>query len=59
VYAVVGSVDPDLGDYADSFARIIVAGDPAAMQAAGAELARAAATVSHAAGAVGAVPAQP
>jgi glycerate kinase len=42
VYAVVGSVDPDLGDDADSFAGIIVAGNPAAMQAAGADLARAA-----------------
>lgn len=41
VYAVVGSVDPDLGADADSFAGIIVAGNPDAMQAAGAELARA------------------
>jgi len=41
VYAVVGSVDPDLGDGADSFAGIIVAGNPAAMHAAGAGLARA------------------
>jgi glycerate kinase len=40
VYAVVGSVDPDLGEASDSFAGIIVAGDPAAMHAAGAELGR-------------------
>jgi len=59
VYAVVGSVDPDLGDYADSFARIIVAGDPAAMQAAGAELARAASAASAASHAAGAAPAAP
>ena len=31
VYAVVGSVDPDLGDDAGNFAGIIVAGNPAAM----------------------------
>ncbi|WP_427129011.1 glycerate kinase [Pseudarthrobacter sp. S9] len=41
VYAVVGSVDPDPGDFADSFAGIIVAGDPGAMAASGAELVRA------------------
>lgn len=38
VYAVVGSIDPDLGDYADHFAGIFVAGDAAAMAAAGADL---------------------
>ncbi|WP_426979466.1 glycerate kinase [Pseudarthrobacter sp. O4] len=45
VYAVVGSVDADLGGYADSFAGIIVAGDAAAMAAAGAQLVR---TTGHA-----------
>lgn len=35
VYAVVGSVDEDLGDHADDFAGIMVAGDAAAMGAAG------------------------
>ncbi|MFE4228021.1 glycerate kinase [Arthrobacter sp. NPDC056886] len=49
VYAVVGSVDPDLGDDANSFAGIIVAGNPAAMRAAGAELARALAGAASAA----------
>ena len=49
VHAVVGSVDPDLGDYAERFARIIVAGDPTAMHAAGAELARAASATCPAA----------
>ncbi|MFF2028918.1 glycerate kinase [Arthrobacter sp. NPDC058192] len=40
VYAVVGSVDPDLGEASDSFAGIIVAGNPEAMHAAGEELGR-------------------
>ena len=48
VFAVVGSVDPDLGDDADRFAGIIVAGNPAAMEAAGAELARTGLAASHA-----------
>lgn len=50
VYAVVGSVDPDLGDGADSFAGIIVAGNPTAMEAAGAELAGVVSAASPAAG---------
>jgi len=48
VYAVVGSVDPDLGNDADRFAGITVAGNPAAMEAAGAELARSRLAASHA-----------
>ena len=35
VYAVVGSVHEDLGDYADNFAGVIVASDAAAMTRAG------------------------
>lgn len=35
VFAVVGSVDPELGEYADHFTGIIVASDAEAMQAAG------------------------
>jgi glycerate kinase len=43
VYAVVGSVDADLGSYAENFAGIILAPDAAAMEAAGARVAGAAA----------------
>ncbi|TJY69630.1 glycerate kinase [Arthrobacter sp. CAU 1506] len=39
VHAVVGSVSPDLGGYAENFASIIVASDADAMRAAGARLA--------------------
>ena len=42
VYAVVGSVHEDLGDYAGNFDDVIVAGDAAAMVAAGTRLASAA-----------------
>jgi glycerate kinase len=42
VYAVVGSVHEDLGDYAGNFDDVIVAGDAAAMVAAGTRLAPAA-----------------
>ena len=41
VYAVVGSVHDDLGDFADNFADVIVASDAEALVAAGARLARA------------------
>lgn len=41
VYAVVGSVHEDLGDFADNFADVIVASDAEALMAAGARLARA------------------
>ena len=41
VYAVVGSVHEDLGDYANNFAGVIVASDAAAMARAGAAVARA------------------
>ena len=41
VYAVVGSVHEDLGDYAKNFARVIVASDAAAMTRAGAAVAAA------------------
>lgn len=40
VYAVVGSVHEDLGDYADNFAGVIVASDAEALVAAGSQLAR-------------------
>ncbi|KRE79279.1 glycerate kinase [Arthrobacter sp. Soil763] len=40
VYAVVGSVHEDLGDYADNFADVIVASDAEALAAAGSRLAR-------------------
>lgn len=39
VYAVVGSIDPDLGDYAGNFAAIVVASDAAALQDAGHQVA--------------------
>ncbi|QCO98033.1 glycerate kinase [Arthrobacter sp. 24S4-2] len=39
VYAVVGSVDPDLGDYANNFAGVVVASDTAALQHAGHQIA--------------------
>ncbi|MGO4192496.1 glycerate kinase [Arthrobacter sp. YAF17] len=42
VYAVVGSVGADLGDYAGNFDDVMVASDAAAMVAAGASVARAA-----------------
>jgi glycerate kinase len=42
VYAVVGSVHEDLGDYADNFAGVLVASDAAALVEAGSQLARAA-----------------
>lgn len=45
VYAVVGSVHEDLGDYADNFAGVIVASDAEALIAAGSRLAR---TTGHA-----------
>ena len=45
VYALVGSVHEDLGDYADNFAGVIVASDAEALAAAGSELAR---TAGHA-----------
>ncbi|WP_459545697.1 glycerate kinase [Nocardia sp. X0981] len=35
VYAVVGSVGPDLGDYRNRFAEVIIASDTAALRAAG------------------------
>jgi glycerate kinase len=41
VYAVVGSVDADLGSYAKNFAGILIAPDAGAMEAAGAKVARA------------------
>ena len=41
VYAVVGSVHEDLGDYANNFADVIVASDADALKAAGSRLARA------------------
>lgn len=41
VYAVVGSVHDDLGDFADNFADVIVASDAEALVAAGSRLARA------------------
>jgi glycerate kinase len=41
VYAVVGSVHEDLGDYADNFADVIVASGADALMAAGSRLARA------------------
>ena len=40
VYAVVGSVHEDLGDYADNFAGVIVASDAEALVAAGSQVAR-------------------
>ncbi|MET4096152.1 glycerate kinase [Arthrobacter sp. UYCu712] len=45
VYAVVGSVHADLGDYVERFARVMIASDAAAMAAAGAQLVR---TTGHA-----------
>ncbi len=38
-FAVVGSVDPELGDFAERFDGILVASDPAAMAGAGARVA--------------------
>lgn len=38
VFAVAGSVNPELGDYAERFDEILVASDPAAMTAAGARV---------------------
>ena len=35
VYAIVGSIHPDLGDYAENFAAVIVASDAAALRDAG------------------------
>jgi glycerate kinase len=35
VYAVVGSIHPDLGDYAENFADIIIASDARALESAG------------------------
>lgn len=46
VYAVVGSVHEDLGDYAGNFAGVIVAGDPDAMSRAGAAVAGASHTTA-------------
>lgn len=43
VFAVVGSVDPQLGDYAERFHEVLVASDPAAMAEAGARVAEQAA----------------
>ena len=40
VHAVVGSVSPDLGGYAENSASITVASDADAMRAAGAQLVR-------------------
>lgn len=39
VFAVVGSVSEDLGDYRENFADVLVASDAAAMRAAGADIA--------------------
>jgi glycerate kinase len=40
VYAVVGSIHPDLGDYADNFADIVIASDAPALEGAGKYVAR-------------------
>jgi glycerate 2-kinase len=39
VFAVVGSVDPELGEFAERFDGILVASDPATMAEAGARVA--------------------